>query len=197
MKTLTYISILCLTILYSCENSSSDKGKTVVTDTFPKVNIYLDSLEPHWLDSSRVIMKIDTNLSYSKSNFKFDSIIILDYNGSFGEHSYLPLNDSGQWITTIKFREKLTSKKATYLDNIFGDKQTYKHELHIGCFQPGLGLIYYKDNCVIGQSTICIGCARILSTMRLGNKDYYASFNQETKDKLKQFYKGLNIDKLN
>lgn len=197
MKTLTFISFIFLTLFYSCETSTKSKTEIVVKDSTQKVNIYLDSLEPHWLDSSRAIMKIDTNLSYSKSNFKFDSIIILDYNGGFGEHSYLPLNDSGQWITTIKFRERLTNKKASYLDDIFGDKQTYKNELHIGCFQPGLGLIYYKNNYVVGQSTICIGCARILSTMRLGNNDYYASFNQKTKDKLKQFYKDLNIKKHN
>ena len=149
--------------------------------------------EPKWLDSPKAILAIDTLLSHRQNAFKCDSAIIIDYSGSFGEHSYLPLNDKGQWINTIKKRKKLSVDELQFIQQIFGDKSTFKNPLIIGCYEPGLGIIYFKDNKVIGQSAICIGCARIESTATLGSGDNYASFNEKAKQKLRQFYKNLKF----
>lgn len=56
----------------------------------------LADYEPKWLDSSKVILAIDTLLSHKHYAFKCDSSIIIDYNWSFGEHSYLPFNEKEQ-----------------------------------------------------------------------------------------------------
>jgi hypothetical protein len=195
MKSLLIILTFSCFTLVGCNNSTNSNAGTNKNDTAARLsNINrLADYEPKWLDSSYVILAIDTFLSHRQNAFKCDSAIMVDYNGGFGEHSYLPLNEKGQWINTIKRRKKLSVNELQFIKQIFGNKSTFKDPLIIGCYEPGLGIIYFKDNKVIAQSAICIGCARIQSTATLGSGDSYASFNEKTKQKLVQFYSSLKF----
>jgi hypothetical protein len=133
-------------------------------------------------------MAIDTNLSHSNGGFSCDSAVIFHYIGFFGEHTYMVLNDKGQWINTIQAHKKLTTAQVNFVHSVFGSRSTFKHPMIVSCFEPRIAIVYFKSGKVIAQSDICLSCCRIQSTARLGNKEYYDSINENARTKLARLY---------
>ncbi|RZK87535.1 MAG: hypothetical protein EOO98_13885 [Pedobacter sp.] len=102
------LAILFLGMLFIACNSGVKPAKNA--DTLKKRSKALSNFpEPKWLDSPRLVLAIDTNLTHKRTAFRCDSVIIMSYNGSFGENFYLPVNEKGQWINTIKKKKKLSA----------------------------------------------------------------------------------------
>jgi hypothetical protein len=191
MKTPQVKAFFLLFLCSACHNFSNkpDNNKTPSENNAAQFNF-----DPKWLNTNKVFMAIDSTISF-KGGFKCDSVEIIRYEGSFGEHSFPPLNKEGKWISTIKKRQRLTNQQVVFVSSILRTKATFKNPLIIGCFEPRIGLVYFRDNKVIGQAYLCLGCIRIESTVKLGNNEYYASFNQEARTKLGNFYDSLKIGK--
>lgn len=190
----TRIGFLWLIVLAGC-GTSTDRAKQQDSINKPKQvdpRMFID-YKPKWKDSAKVTMAIDTNLSHANGGFGCDSAIIFHYNGAFGEHTFMVLNDKGQWINTIQERKKLTSDQVRLVHSVFGNPSTFKHPLIIGCFEPRIAIVYFKGGKVIAQSDICLGCCRIKSTARLGNKEYYSSMNRTGRAKLDKLYEEVGF----
>lgn len=199
MKRFLIISIAIL-LFISCNNLSkkqeanNNDGQTNHIEPPPPPADYYANQEPVFLDSLPVILQIDTSLSHQKNGFPCDSVIAIDYNGAFGEHTYEPLNKKGQWINTIKNRRKLTNKQVEFIHSVFGDPKTFKNPMMVACYEPRLGFVFYKHSKVIAQSAVCLGCAGIESSATLGSGDHYASFNEKAEDMLTTLYKELKFE---
>ncbi len=188
MKAAITFIILISSIITSCtQKEVKNENKTLSGRQPPQLP------EAKWLDSGKVALEIDTTLTHKKGAFKCDSVIILDYNGAFGEHTYLPLNDKGQWIATIKKTKRLSEDQLNFIQIIFGSKSSFKNPKMFFCYEPRIGLIYYRNNEVIAQSAICLSCCRMESTAKLGSGNNYASYNTETNEKIAKFYDQLNL----
>jgi len=194
MKSSLLITFLFLTLI-SCNDTTNKNNVAEPKDTAtrPVTDESLFGYKISWLDSSKIIYQVDTFLTHKGKGFLCDSVIAIDYTGFLGEHTYMPLNEKGQWINTIVKRKKLTDDQLQLIHSVFGDKKSFYNPMMVGCYEPRLGIVYFKDNKVIGQSAICLGCARLESTAKLGNGDNYSSFSEHTLRRLEQLCSELQF----
>ncbi len=194
MKLLLLITFFFL-ILVSCNDTTSKDSVAQHKDSavIPMTNESFFGYKISWLDSSKIIYAADTFLTHKGKAFICDSAIAIDYTGVLGEHTYMPLNENGQWINTIKKRKKLTYEQLQLIHSVFGNKNSFDSSMLVSCYEPRLGIIYFKKNKVIGQSAICLSCARLESTAKLGNGENYSSFNERTLRRLEPLCSGLQF----
>lgn len=194
MKSLLLITLIFWTFV-SCNNTTSKNPVAAPKDTAARAvtDESFFGYKISWLDSSKVTYQVDTFLTHKDKGFLCDSAVAIDYTGFLGEHTYMPLNDKGQWINTIEKRKKLTGAQIQLIHSVFGDKKSFGSPMMVSCYEPRLGIIYFKDNKVIGQSAICLGCARLESTAKLGNGDNYSSFSESTLRRLEKLCSDLQF----
>ena len=180
MKSLLLITFSFLT-LFSCNNTTNNNSVTKTTDTTQtKKSKSLDDQKISWLDSSKEFYAVDSLLTHRGTAFHSDSVLAVDYTGFIGEHTFMPLNEKGQWINTITKIKKLSIDQVKFLQSILGNKKSFDNPMDVFCYEPRLGIVYFKEGKVIGQSAICLSCARLESTAKLGNHENYSSFNKAT-----------------
>jgi hypothetical protein len=126
---------------------------------------------------------IDTNLSHQKG-FEYDSIVGIDYIGFEGEHSFNPVNNEGEFISSIKKSKKLNESQIAKLFSILTDKNTYENPQIVACYEPRLAFIYYNGDVIIGQTQICLSCASLHSTAKTISKEHGGLFNTQATKKL-------------
>ena len=189
------IIIFSFLLLVSCNDTSSKGLNTAPKDTIvtPVTTDSLFHYNISWTDSSKTVYQVDSFLTHKGNGVLCDSAIAIDYIGFLGEHSYMPLNDKGQWINTIKKRKKITDEQLRLINSVFGNKKSFDDPMMVSCYEPRLGIVYYKKNKIIGQSAICLGCARLESTAKLGNGDNYSSFNERTLRRLENLCNDLQF----
>ena len=130
MKSPLLIAFLFLTLI-SCNDTTSKKSAVEPKDTStrPVTDESLFGYEISWLDSSNVTYQVDTFLTHKGKGFLCDSAIAIDYTGFFGEHTYMPLNDKGQWINIIEKRKKLKDDQLQLIHSVFGDKKSFDNPM--------------------------------------------------------------------
>lgn len=138
--------ILCLIIIFSCNNASNDNFVAISKDTSAKLmtDESFFGYKISWLDSSTVVYSADSSLTHKGKAFLCDSAIAIDYTGFLGEHAYLPLNNKGQWINTIKKRAKLSFGQLQNIQAVFGDKNSFYEPRMVSCYNPGSELFISK-----------------------------------------------------
>ncbi len=136
-----------------------------------------------WIKNPKNILEIDNLLSHQKG-FECDSVIGIDYLGFEGEHFFYPINEKGEFISSIKKKQKLSKKQFLKLKSILGSKETYNNPQIVGCYEPRLAFIYYKENKVIGQTQICLSCAQLRSTAKTVDGEYGNLFNKKATEEL-------------
>jgi hypothetical protein len=156
---------------------------TEVVNKIQKLQPPTPSEKIHWLRNSKAKLEINNDLSHQKG-FECDSVIGIDYIGFENEDFYYPINNKGEFISTIKKKQKLNNEQFSNLNSILGNRKTYEHPQIIGCYEPRLGFIYYKENKVIGETQICLSCAQLHSTARTVGKEYGNSINDEARKKI-------------
>lgn len=144
-----------------------------------------------WLTENPIKLKNNSNLSYIKG-FECDSVIGIDYIGHEGEYTFAPINEKGQFINTIRKRQKLNLFQISELNAIISNKKTYENANMSSCYEPELAFIYFKNNQVICQTILCLECSRIQSTADFGNNN--GEFNEIARIKLKKLHNVLGFD---
>jgi hypothetical protein len=179
--------IYCLTIV-ACNNPTNSNSINELKDSAaePITDESFFDYNISWLDSSKVVYAVDTLFTHKGKAFLCDSAIAIEYTGFLGEHTYMPLNDKGQWINTIKKSKKLSAEQLQLIHSVFGDKKSFNNPMMVSCYEPRLEIVYFNDNRVIGQSAICLSCSRLESTAKLGNNDNYSSFSELTLTRLEK-----------
>lgn len=136
-----------------------------------------------WLKKSKVEIEINNQLSH-QIGFECDSVIGIDYIGFENEDFYFPINEKGEFISSVKKKKKLNKKQFLKLNSILGNKKTYENPQIIGCYEPRLGFIYYIKNKVVGQTQICLDCAQLHSTAKTIDKQYGGLINDVARKEL-------------
>ncbi|WP_289662512.1 hypothetical protein [Flavobacterium panacagri] len=139
------------------------KEKTVTEIRYTNLPPKTKKIKINWLTDKTVNIKTIIHLSYVKG-FECDSVIGFNYIGFEGEHFYFPINEKGQYISTIKQTQKLSQNQISRLNSIIRDKKTYENPDIAGCYEPRLAFVYFKDNSVICQTQICLDCNQLQSS---------------------------------
>lgn len=175
-----------VTTIVSCKKAEEKQIETASPPP-PKAS----SIEIKWLTENPVKIKTGLHLSYLKG-FECDSVIGIDYVGHKGEHTFTPINEKGQYINTIRKKQKLKLFQISELNAIIRDKKTYQNAGIIGCYQPELAFLYFKNNELICQTILCLGCSKIESTAEFGN-DW--EFNEKARLQFKKLHDELGFEK--
>jgi hypothetical protein len=202
INTFCKISCFGITLMwYNCSTHENKKNTNVVEQEPVVVNLSGDpSKDPiGWSKTDSVKIKLDSTLSHQSAGFACDSALAIDYTGFEGEHIFLPLNHKGHWIRSIKQKKRLTSQQIKRIHAILGDSNSFKKPMHVMCYMPRLGLVFFRKDTVIAQSAICIGCAGLESSARLGSETFHDEvmhsnvFNLKTLRKWEQICQELRF----
>jgi hypothetical protein len=156
MRTIKFLLLLFL-LFTAC------KEKPVIEIRHTNLPPKPTKIKINWLTDKSVSIKTKSDLSYIKG-FDCDSVIGIDYIGFSGEHFYTPINEKGQYISTIREKQKLNKEQISKLNSIFSDKKMFENPNIANCYEPRLGFVYFKNNEVICQTIVCIGCSRFQSS---------------------------------
>lgn len=72
-------------------------------------------------------------------------------------------------LLLIKKRQTLTNSENESLVNILGLKSSYG-EYPAACFEPHLGIVFYKKGKPVQYITICMDCNRLVSSINIPNQ---------------------------
>lgn len=168
----TFCLTFCLTTFIFCQTNTN------YTDTRKSSNI-IPPTKPERGDTSKTIKEkalIDYIVSAKsiRPNLKngvpfdkldYDKIIAYDFAGS--EEPYPSVIDKkGKFVPVILRQQFLTQKQADKILSILTNKSTYGG-VTAACFQPHFALVFYKDNKMINQISICLDCNYLISDIAI------------------------------
>lgn len=93
---------------------------------------------------------------------KYDKVIAYDYNGS--PEMQIVINGKVMPLKERMFKQaELTKEQISKLNKTLGDKKSYGGGT-AACFDPHFGVVYFKENKIVGHISICMGCNFLEST---------------------------------
>lgn len=105
---------------------------------------------------SAPIIKSNKNNGIPFDNLDYDKIIAYDFQGD--EEMYNDIIDKkGKFIPIIEKQQFLTQKQADKILSVLTKKSSYG-ESSAACFNPHLGLVFFKNNRKVNQISICLDC---------------------------------------
>ncbi len=119
----------------------------------------------------------------------FDEVIAFDYETHVdSEQPYIVSND-GKLNPTVTQQKVLKRKQVSTLKTFLGSIETYGHAKAF-CFEPHLGIVFYKNKKVVEHVSICISCNHLASSIEIPAtyfKTYTFELDSTTKYPLEGF----------
>ncbi|WP_343664927.1 hypothetical protein [Chryseobacterium mucoviscidosis] len=113
------------------------------------------------------------------STLDYDKIIAYDFRGD--EEMYnAPIDKQGNFIPIIEKQQFLSQEQADKILKALAKKSSYG-ETSAACFNPHLGLVFFKDNKKINQMSICLDCNGSISEIDIPARRHRV-FNKGTDD---------------
>ena len=122
-------------------------------------------------------------------SLSYDSVIAYEYDGS---GQLLIIDDSGKLAKTVTKRSNLPNKKVEEVVSFLGDTSTYGGELY-HCFDPHLGIVFYRQNKVIEHLSICLECNALNSLIPIPGS---GGFSKLGRHKINALCKELHFEHL-
>jgi|GEM_PF-2360651 len=205
-------------LIFSCNNghqqpAQTEKGKlsAIPGDTFPPPPPPPSRIDPADILKEKELkdyIKASPSISPNKKSgapfnaLDYDKVIAYDFEG--GKSYNEIFDDKGKFIPVIIRQQYLTQLQADKITGALTSKATYGGGT-AACFEPHLGLVFYKNDTMVNQVSICLGCNFLTSTIAIpaethkvfnkGKEDEYAltGFTKKGKQAIKAFCKELNF----
>jgi hypothetical protein len=94
---------------------------------------------------------------------KYDKAVAYNYNG---EGDIEIIDENGKLAKGIKKSIELDSSQVIVITNVLSDKSTYGGDV-ASCFDPHLGLVFYKGEKVAGYVSVCLECNYLISSIEI------------------------------
>lgn len=111
----------------------------------------------------------------------YDRVVAYDYGGR-GEDAMSPIIDGdGELHPSVINQKNLTQEQVNELTIYLGAEETYGNGT-ASCFEPHLGLVFYKGDSIAAHISICLLCNRLRSSVEIpatGFKKMYAGTDAE------------------
>ncbi len=199
-------------ILTSCSNLENNTTEITTNDT-----ARVQTLAPLERDTIATIKQNSTLLFISQAKkidiskranspfnkLDYNKVIAYDYDGGKGE-GVIDIISNGKLAQTVKQQKELTQEQIDDLTNYLGANSTYGGNKAF-CFEPHLGIVFYKDSKVVAHLSICLECNYMNSSIKIpaievkkvkiGDNDEYPSigFSKLGRQKINALCKQLNF----
>jgi len=156
----------------------SKKDSVQIVSDIPKIKGFSRTELMDYVKSSPSI-KPNQNNGIPFSTLDYDKIIAYDFRGD--EEMYdVPIDKQGNFIPIIEKQQFLSQEQADKILNALAKKSSYG-EASAACFNPHLGLVFFKDNKKVNQISICLDCNNSTSEIDIPARRH-RFFNKGTND---------------
>ena len=97
---------------------------------------------------------------------RYDSVVMYDYEQGREEGEIVY---NGMLDGRIKKLVVLDKATVNSINTIIGKGSSYNN-IVAGCFDPHLGVVYYKTGKIVGYMSICLQCSNLYSTPDIKNR---------------------------
>jgi len=104
-----------------------------------------------------ILISVNGQVKNPFSEFKYDSVVMYDFEGGKGTPDELIINDKGQLAKTVVKQVQLNTETISALSKRLGQRESYGGA-QAACFDPHLGFVYYDRGKVVAHITICLDC---------------------------------------
>ena len=128
--------------------------------------------------------KANSNNVFATVNY--DKVIAYSYDGK-GDIEII--NDKGRLAEKIKKQVELSKAQTIKLTNTLCNKSTYGGDI-AACFDPHLGVVFYKTNKPVAHISICLDCNYLVSSIKILGE---GGFSYDGLKKIMDFEKELKF----
>lgn len=177
------ISILCLffflTFFTSCQTSRKQDDIEKTNDTVPQNPLLSELVDTSKTLKEKTLTDYIITAKTVKPNVKngqpfdkldYDKIIAYDFAGS-EEPFPAVVDNEGKFVPVVLGQQYLSQQQADKILSTLTSKSTYG-EATAACFQPHFALLFYKDNKVIHQISVCLDCNYLISDIAIPAKTH-------------------------
>lgn len=160
-------------MLTACFNSDNETTNKPTLDSLknqsiqqPKdtiVNTSGDSTTCIATKTNEICINKNANRPFNKLDY--NKVIAYDYEGGKGE-GVIDIVTNEKLAPTVKQHKNLTQQQVDDLTNYLGANSTYGGGKAF-CFDPHLGIVFYKDNNVVAHVSICLECNYLHSSIKI------------------------------
>jgi len=145
------------------------------------------------------------HVSFAKGNpfdkLRYDSVVAYDFKGD-GDNSVIKNGSLNKRLIVKSI--KLSKKQINSISKTIGNKSSYGGST-MSCFDPHLGIVYYKNGSIVAHINICFECNylktyptlpnNLLMFKEEGETDlvYHEGFSEKGKNELKKICNELNF----
>ncbi|WP_428067845.1 hypothetical protein [Chryseobacterium gambrini] len=156
----------------------SKKDSVQIVSDIPKIKGISRTELMDYVKSSPSI-KPNQNNGIPFSTLDYDKIIAYDFRGD--EEMYdAPIDKQGNFIPIIEKQQFLSQEQADKILKALAKKSSYG-EASAACFNPHLGLVFFKGNKKVNQMSICLDCNGSISEIDIPARRHRV-FNKGTDD---------------
>ncbi len=145
------------------------------------------------------VKKVKTNKLKSHFPAPFDTldfnkVIAYDFDGGIFE-SIVDIN-TNKFSNVVLRQKELKIDDIEFLIDFLSDTKTYG-EVTFACFEPSLGIVFYKDNQICYVIDVCLDCNSLNATTEIPaslNSKGGNGFSVYGKSKIIEFSKKLGLD---
>lgn len=128
---------------------------------------------------SAPLIKPDKDNGVPFNHLDYDKIIAYDFEGD-EEQYHAPIDRQGMFIPIIEKQQFLSQQQADRILKVLTKNSSYG-EASAACFNPHLGLVFFKNNKKINQISICLDCNGSASEIDIPARRHRV-FNKGTDD---------------
>ena len=132
--------------------------------------------QPGEFDSNNVFANVD-----------YDKVVAYSYNGERGNEI---INNKGTLAGEIKSKVELNESQIIKFTNLLCNKSTYDGAV-ASCFDPHLGIVFYKNNKPAAYVSICLDCNNLVSSIKIPNSN--DGFSRDGEKNIMSFEKELGF----
>jgi hypothetical protein len=133
------------------------------------VNTSIDSLSNKFLSERSLIeykknsptFVCDKNFPSPFDSLNYDKVIAYDYEGS--EEPYGSIIIQNKYVPVVLKQKALDKNEVNSLIQTLTNNSTYG-DITAACFQPHLGIVFYKADSVVNIVDVCLSCNYLIST---------------------------------
>lgn len=134
---------------------SSGKDSIQIVSDIPKIKGLSKAELTDYVKSSPTV-EPDKSNGTPFSTLNYDKIIAYDFKGD--EEMYdAPIDEQGNFIPILEKQQFLSQEQADKILKVLAKKSSYG-EASAACFNPHLGLVFFKGNKKVNQISICLDC---------------------------------------